>query len=105
MGNRFHQAAFAVGCFALFTPMASAAQQSAPPGTVSGRGTAEIKKAPDVLRIQVDVLAKGKDLTEALARMKERREEARKKLETLGVTKGIVFGEPVLSSEKTDQQR
>jgi uncharacterized protein YggE len=77
-----------------------------PAGNVTGRGVVELKRQPDILRVQVEILAKGKDLTEALARLKERREAARSSLATLGVSKdAFVFGEPSFGAEKTDQQK
>jgi hypothetical protein len=58
------------------------------------------------LRVQVEVLAKGKDLKEALARLKERREAARARLTALGAAgDAVTFGEPSLGPEKTEQQR
>jgi uncharacterized protein YggE len=83
------------------------AQSPAPPGgTVTGLGFVDLKRQPEVLRVQVEILAKGKDLKEALARLKERREAARSRVAALGAIKdAVVFGEPALSSEKTDQQK
>jgi uncharacterized protein YggE len=75
-------------------------------GTVTGQGHVDLKRQPDLLRVQVEILGKGKDLTEALARLKERRDAARSRLETLGVGKeAVVFGEPSLGAEKTEQQK
>jgi uncharacterized protein YggE len=91
---------------ALLLPHARAAAQTPPGGTVTGNGTAEVKRQPTVLRVQVEVLVKAKDLKEALARLKERRDAALARLLALGAPKeAVAFGEPSLGSEKTDQQR
>jgi uncharacterized protein YggE len=91
--------------FAALVPAAPAAEPSAE-GTVTGQGTADVKKPPEFLRVQVEVLARGKDLREALARLKERQGAARKQLATLGAAQGTVaFGDPVANPEKNDQQR
>jgi uncharacterized protein YggE len=75
-------------------------------GPVTGRGTAELKRMPEIVRVQVEVLAKGKDLKEALALLKDRREAAVLRLTAMGIAKkALTFKEPGLSSDKTDQQR
>jgi len=82
------------------------AAQVAHPSTVTGQGTVELKRQPEILRVQVEVLAKGKDLAEALAKLKDRRQAAEKQLAAIGALKsGIEFGEPRLSSEKSPQQK
>src|SRR5205807_350419 len=59
-----------------------------------------------ILRVQVELLAKGKDLPEALAKLKERRAAVAKYLHTLGIPKeSLAFGEPAPASAKTEQQR
>ncbi|HZT83547.1 MAG TPA: SIMPL domain-containing protein [Gemmataceae bacterium] len=64
-------------------------------GTVTGRGTAEMTRAPDTLRLHLDLRAKGKDMPEALARLKARRDQARARLRDLGAVRdSIRFGEP-----------
>jgi len=51
-------------------------------------------------------LAKGKTLPEALARLKDRRDAARKQLASLGSTAdAIEIGEPVTGGEKGGQQQ
>jgi uncharacterized protein YggE len=75
-------------------------------GTVAGSGSVEIKRPPEALRVQVDLLARGKDVKEALAKLKERREAAVAQLTGLGVPKAaVVIGEPTLSSDKTQRQQ
>ena len=85
---------------------AFASAQVPPEGSVSGTGTAVLKRPPEVLRVHVELTAKGKDLKEALAKLAERREAARLQLAGLGAVKeSIKFGETALTSEKTDRQR
>jgi hypothetical protein len=77
-----------------------------PAGTVTGQGFIELKRQPEYLRVQVDVLAKGRDVTEALVKLRERRQAAHKQLEQLGVVPSSVeFGKPVIVIEKNDRQR
>jgi uncharacterized protein YggE len=73
---------------------------------VYGQGSVEIKRQPEFLRVEVDLLAKGKDPKEALAKLKERREAALSQLAALGADrKAIVIGEPTLSPETADPRR
>jgi uncharacterized protein YggE len=75
-------------------------------GVVSGTGSAVIKRAPDRLRLQVDLLAKGKTLQEALGKLKDRRDAARMQLEKMGVAKdSIEFGEPKIQQASEEQQQ
>jgi uncharacterized protein YggE len=102
---RFLVAALFLSGFALVAGSESGAGQAPQGGTVNGTGSVELKRSPDTLRIQVEVLAKGKDLKEALAKLKERREAALAQLTALGVAATAVeFGEPAITSEKTDRQ-
>jgi hypothetical protein len=83
-----------------------AAAQGPSAGTITGRGTVEWKRTPEVLRVQVEVQAKAKDLKEALTRLKERREAAQKNLEMLGALPASVeFSEAIITEEKSDQQK
>jgi len=75
-------------------------------GTISGTGVVEIKRPSDVLRMTVQVIVKGKDLKEALAKLKERRTTLAKQLETLGAIKdSISLGEPQLDAGRSASQR
>lgn len=75
-------------------------------GQVSASGTAEIKHAAELLRVQVDLTGKGKDMKEALAKLKERKEVALAQLINLGADKAnVTFSEPSIVSEKNDRQR
>jgi uncharacterized protein YggE len=99
-------AALAAPLVALLGPFGSACAQEMLFGrTVTGHGMFEIKRHPEVLRIQVDVLAKGKTLKEALAKLRERRQAAQKNLEQIGAVAGsIEFGEPQIAMERNDRQ-
>lgn len=75
-------------------------------GVVSGSGTALIKKSPHRLRLQIDLLAKAKNLPEALTRLKDRREAVTAQLKTLGATTGsIEFGESKIQDGQDNQQQ
>jgi hypothetical protein len=85
-------------------------ENSAPgtPGqqTVSATGTASVKCKPTVLRMYLELVAKGSNLDEALKKMKDRRTSARSQLETLKADKdAIMFGDPSLSSAASPRQR
>jgi len=74
--------------------------------SITGNGTASLKKDAQLIRLQIDLLAKGKDPKEALAKLKDRREAATKKLAELGATADSVRLEGVrVVPSKTDQQR
>lgn len=80
--------------------------QSGKGGTIAGAGSAEVKRPPQFLRVQVELLAKGKDLKEALVKMKERREVIKLVLGKLdALPDSVAFSDPALGSEKTDQQK
>jgi uncharacterized protein YggE len=67
---------------------------------VSGQGSFEVKKQPEFLRVQVEVLAKAKTAKDALAKLQERRQAAKTKLEGMGATaESIEFGEPSVVAE------
>ncbi len=103
-------------CFSAFTISAallvSPAWAQSPSGAsgeksvVTAQGSAEIKRPADIMRVQVEVVAKGKDTKEALAALKERRAKIEKKLADLGAAKeSITFSEAGLTEDKTDRQR
>jgi len=74
--------------------------------TVTGHGTVELERPPESLRVQVDVLAKGKDVKEALARLKERRESAQGHLERSGASAAsFTVSRAVIGDEKSERQK
>jgi uncharacterized protein YggE len=90
---------------AALTPPA-AAQAPAKTGTIAAAGSAEIKRQPQALRVQVEIVAKGKDLKEALVKLKERREAVKVLLRGFETApESVAFGDPTLGGDKTDQQK
>lgn len=89
----------------LIVPM-DAYGQSTQDGQVSAAGTAEIKHAAEFLRVQVELSGKGKDMKEALAKLKDKKELAIAQLTNLGVAKADVsIADPSVVSERNDRQR
>jgi len=79
---------------------------AAGPQTISATGTASVKRKPTVLRMYLELVAKGSNLDEALKKIKDRRESARGQLETLKADKdAITFGDPSLSGAASPRQR
>ena len=79
--------------------------QGAAPGIVAG-GTATMQQKPTQLRLYMQLVAKGKTLNEALAKLKERREVATAQLETLKADKtSIVFGAPTVQNAQSPRKR
>ncbi len=75
-------------------------------GTVAGNGTAVIERQPEVLRLQVDVYAKGKDLKDTLAKLKKQRLAVQKQLDELGAeSKSVRFEQTRFSTLETDEQK
>ena len=76
------------------------------PPTVSSSGTAVIERQPELLRMEIDVLAKGKDLKDALGKLKQRRKAAEEQLTKLGAdATSVKFGIPRISPPENDQQK
>src|SRR5262249_35618174 len=104
MTHRFVPVLALISVLVLLSPASS--QQPPSEGAVTGQGMVELKRQPDTLRVQVEILARGKDLKEALNKLKERREAARQQVASLGAVKeSIEFGEPSAGSGKSDRQR
>ena len=83
-----------------------AADRASAQGTVSASGSAEVKRPAEMLRVQVELLAKGKDPKEAMARLKERREAARAQLAALGApADAIEIDEATLGGDKGERQQ
>lgn len=73
---------------------------------VTGDGSVTVTLQPEVMRLRIDLLAKGKDLKEAMTKLKERRETARKKIIEMGASeKTIDIAAASLSAGKTDERR
>lgn len=75
------------------------------PPSVSGSGAATIERQAETLRMNVELLSKGKDLKDALAKLAERRKAAEEQLKKLGAdAKSIKFGEPQISAAQNNPQ-
>ncbi len=73
---------------------------------IHGTGEVLLERKPEVMRLQINLLAKGKDLPEAIAKLKTRRTKVEKQLETLGAAKDSVkFGDVEMDQAQDDQQR
>lgn len=59
-------------------------------GEVSGTGSASITKPPQILRVQVELSADGRDAKDALEKLNAKKETARKKLLELGAAEKTV---------------
>ncbi|WP_439624533.1 SIMPL domain-containing protein [Gemmata sp.] len=87
----------------LAAPPAGAEPPTAP--TVTGTGSFEIKRQPETLRVQIEVMARGKTLKEALEKLKIRREEVRSALVQLGARKeSVALGDPSTADELAGRQ-
>ena len=76
------------------------------PAHVSGQGAFEMKKLPEFLRVQVEVLAKARTAKDALAKLQERRQAARSKLESMGAAaESIEFSDPSIVAEFDQRER
>ena len=74
---------------------ASTARADSIDTSVAGTGTTEIKKRPETMRMVVDMRVEGKDLKDALAKLKTARERIKPELIKLGATETTIdFGSP-----------
>ena len=75
-------------------------------GSVGGAGVAVIKRQPELIRMQLDVMATGKDLKDALATLKARREAATTVCTKLGaVAETLAVGPPRIAPDLAQRQR
>jgi len=73
---------------------------------VSGAGVAVVKRQPELMRMRVELTATGKNLKEALANLKARREAATKVCSDLGaVADSVAFGSPRIVADMSQRQR
>jgi len=99
-------AALLIGLASLVTIPVPLPGQALQEGQVTASGTTEIKHAAELLRVQVELTGKGKDMKEALAKLKERKELAVAQLVNLGTAKAdVTFTEPAVANERNDRQR
>ena len=75
-------------------------------GVISGSGEVVLERSPDVMRMHIDLLAKGKDLPDAIAKLKSRRTKVEKQLESLGAAKeSVKFGDLAIGEAQDDRSR
>lgn len=85
----------------LLLGMAGAASGQVIGEGIQGNGSAQIKRAPDLLRVEVELRSEGKDLKDALAKFKARREALKAQLIKLGAQEASIdlgLGRPVEAS-------
>jgi uncharacterized protein YggE len=86
--------------------LAAATEDAKTQRTVSATGSASVRQKPTQMRLHMQLIAKGKTMEEALAKLKERREAATVQLEALKADKkSIVFGVPSLSNDQSSRKR
>jgi uncharacterized protein YggE len=74
--------------------------------TISAMGTVQVQRQPTTLRMNLQLLAKGKTLEEALEKLKTRRQAAAKQLQSLEADKAsISFSPPAVFTAQNQQQR
>jgi uncharacterized protein YggE len=89
-----------------FAVAAGARAQATDPGAVTAYGTATVKRAPDLLRVQIQLSGDGKTVKEALAKLATRREACKKKFLALGVKEeSVSFEEPRVDTGDPRQQQ
>ena len=73
---------------------------------IASSGVSVIKRQPDILRMQVELSAKGKTLKEALSKLKTQSATATEQLQKLkAIEASVKSGEPQISTAQTDRQR
>lgn len=87
--------------------MTSAADTPTPPesGAVTGTGSAKLERTPELLRIQFDLSADGKDVKDALTKLRDKEKSTREKLAKLGaVEKAVKVEESRMGVSSPEQQ-
>lgn len=75
-------------------------------GLVTGSGVATVKRPPELMRMRLELTASGKDISDALVKLKARREAALKICSELGATPAsAVVGTPHIAAENPQQQQ
>src|SRR3954468_13778436 len=97
-----------MGLFLLALASATAsvlAADSSDAGAVTGTGTAKVERRPELARIQFDLSAEGKDVKDALSKLRAKEKDVRGKLAKLGVSEGAIkVDEPRMGLSAQDQQ-
>ncbi len=90
---------------AVLVPSAISQAQSPSEDGIHGTGEVVLERSPELLQLHVNVLAKGQDLPDALKKLKTRRAEVEKQLETLGAVKeSVKFGSVELNLAEDARQ-
>lgn len=109
MKTQIMLAAAALFAVCLLRPAAAQSDEEAPssPGAVvSATAVAKIERQPDTMRLQIDLLAKGSDVKEALALLGDRIQAARLQVIGFGAAEdSLVVGKPRLATSKSNEQR
>jgi uncharacterized protein YggE len=107
LGKR-HWWALASCAVGLMIAGAAQAQMEAPEGmngAVTGTGTSTLKVAADLVRVQLAIEAQGKDLKEALAKLKTMETADNEKLAGVGVAAGAIQWSEATPGVVSDQQQ
>jgi len=73
---------------------------------IQSQGVAFVERKPELMRMSIDLLAKGDNMAEAVSKMKERRAKAEKQLAMLGATKDSwKFGEIRLDQQQRNRRK
>src|SRR6185503_17686097 len=68
-------------------------------GLIYGNGKVTLKRLPQIIRVRIQTSAEGKDIKEALAKLKEEQKKIREKLVALGADeKSIEFSDPAVGA-------
>jgi uncharacterized protein YggE len=95
---------FAVMAATTTVPSATFAQFGA--AGLQATGESAIDRRPEVLRLTMDVFAKGTTVQDALAKLKQRRDSVQKQLEKLGADKAAIkFDDVTIDAAQSDRQQ
>jgi hypothetical protein len=91
---------------AALAQVSGGAGPAGPEGAITATGTATLERRPDLVRMQVDLSADGKDAKEALANLRAQEKSAREKLAKIGAAEAsIKLEDPHLAAPGPNDQR
>jgi uncharacterized protein YggE len=96
-----------IALWAMHIPaFAQLVQQQSPAvsDSITAVGTSSVKKPPDAMRLVIQLAAEGKTLKEALEKVSQRKEAAKKKLVALGAAEGGIQFEDLRPETPNQQQ-
>lgn len=74
--------------------------------SVTGSGASEVKRMPQIMRMRIVITSQGKDMTEALAGLKDRLTAAKTQVAALGASKDTIASDlPQVAAENNDRRR